>query len=259
MSGKKKDEKRFQFGPFEQIIFVLLVMGFALSKAKSSSSSSSSSSSRSSSSSSKPDFSSDVRAGAMSSSSSSKRVGDPTPKHVSGGSSRDDPSSTSFRKNYFLTMQGPGRPALVPFQDGLRPKAGEAADATDMMTPPIDKDKLKASVKNPWIREMFEKDIQLLKIAKQSKEEEERYSKVTNMLQTMLGFLLCAVDMRLGAVSLVFFLWRHYTKLHDDAMSNEKDEVKRMKKDLEKQLAEAKKSGMSSSERQGLQMALERL
>lgn len=26
-----------------------------------------------------------------------------------------------------MTMQGPGRPALVPFQAGLRPKAGEAA------------------------------------------------------------------------------------------------------------------------------------
>jgi hypothetical protein len=59
---------------------------------------------------------------------SSSNVGNPAPKQVSGkgGDPRKDPSSTSFRKNYFLTMQGPGRPALVPFQDGLRPKKGEA-------------------------------------------------------------------------------------------------------------------------------------
>ena len=71
--------------------------------------------------------SSDVRAKGMPSSSS--KHGDPAPKLVSGGSGIDpkkDPSSMSFKKNYFLTMQGPGRPALVPFQDGLRPKAGEA-------------------------------------------------------------------------------------------------------------------------------------
>lgn len=60
---------------------------------------------------------------------SSSKYGDPAPKHVSGGSGidpRKDPSNNAFKKNYFLTMQGPGRPALVPFQDGLRPKAGEA-------------------------------------------------------------------------------------------------------------------------------------
>lgn len=81
----------------------------------------------SSSSSSKPLSSSDIRSKGMPSAGS--RVGDPAPKHVSGGSGidpRKDPSSNAFKKNYFLTMQGPGRPALVPFQDGLRPKAGEA-------------------------------------------------------------------------------------------------------------------------------------
>jgi hypothetical protein len=92
----------------------------ALAKAASKSSSSSSSSS-------KPMSSSDVRAKGAPSSSS--KTGDPAPKHVSGGSGidpRKDPSSSMYKKNYFLTMQGPGRPALVPFQDGLRPKAGEA-------------------------------------------------------------------------------------------------------------------------------------
>ena len=80
-----------------------------------------------SSSSSKPMTSSDVRSKGMPSSSS--KTGDPAPKHLSGGiglDPRKDPSSNAFKKNYFLTMQGPGRPALVPFQDGLRPKAGEA-------------------------------------------------------------------------------------------------------------------------------------
>lgn len=80
--------------------------------------------SSSSSSSSKTLSSSDVRSGGMPSSSKS---GNPGPKQVSGSGLdlRKDPSSNAFRKNYFMTMQGPGRPALVPFQDGLRPKKGE--------------------------------------------------------------------------------------------------------------------------------------
>lgn len=45
-------------------------------------------------------------------------------------------------------------------------------DAKDLMAPPIDKDKLKASLKNPWQAEMLEKDIELLKIAKKQKAEE---------------------------------------------------------------------------------------
>ncbi|WVQ66855.1 uncharacterized protein L199_005046 [Kwoniella botswanensis] len=285
MADKKKDsKKKFTFGPFEQALLVLVVLGFAyigyhiltrqeaaqdrakaLAKAKSSSSSSSSSRSSSSSSSQKPLSSSDIRAGGMpSSSSSSKRVGNPAPKQISGSSSKDDPSSLGFRKNYFLTMQGPGRPALVPFQDGLRPKKGDPAgtlctDAADLMAPPLDKDKLKATMKNPWATEMIEKDIQLLKIAKAQKEEEERYSKVANLLQTILGFLLCAVDMRLGILAIVFFLWRHFTKLHDESMSDEKDALEKEKKEISEKLREAKKAGMSSQEYAGLQMALERL
>lgn len=46
-------------------------------------------------------------------------------------------------------------------------------DAKDLMAPPIDKDKLKASLKNPWQAEMLEKDIELWKIAKKQKAEEE--------------------------------------------------------------------------------------
>lgn len=95
----------------------------ALDKAKPKSSNSSSSTG--SSKNKKPLSSSDVRDGKLAAP-SNKQVGDPTPKHVSG-LSKEDPSAQSFRKNYFLTMQGPGRPALVPFQDGLRPKKGEAA------------------------------------------------------------------------------------------------------------------------------------
>ncbi|WWD03784.1 hypothetical protein V865_001840 [Kwoniella europaea PYCC6329] len=255
MADKKKDnKKKFTFGPFEQALLVLVSKGTCESQIIISSSSSSRSSS--SSSSQKPLSSSDIRAGGMpSSSSSSKRVGNPAPKQISGSSSKDDPSSLGFRKNYFLTMQGPGRPALVPFQDGLRPKK----DAADLMAPPLDKDKLKATMKNPWATEMIEKDIQLLKIAKAQKEEEERYSKVANLLQTILGFLLCAVDMRLGILAIVFFLWRHFTKLHDESMSDEKDALDKEKKEISEKLREAKKAGMSSQEYAGLQMALERL
>lgn len=77
----------------------------------------------------KPLSSSDIRSKGMPSSSAAPKSGDPAPKKVSGGSSggsgKDNPSSTHFKKNFFLTMQGPGRPALVPFQDGLRPKDGD--------------------------------------------------------------------------------------------------------------------------------------
>ncbi|WVQ84579.1 hypothetical protein IAT38_006733 [Cryptococcus sp. DSM 104549] len=323
MAGKKDDKKKpkFTFGPMEQALLVLLVMGFAqhpsfpyspfavnpdgsqttlpflsppfmmlisiaylgyhiltrqeaardrakaLAKVKPSSSSKSSSSS--SSNDKKPLSSSDIRSGGMPAP-TNKRVGDPTPKHFSGSSSsKDEPSSTSFRKNYFLTMQGPGRPALVPFQDGLRPKKGEAAgtmwwdnvpdDAKDLMAPPVDKDKLKATMKNPWQAEMLEKDIQLLKIAKRQKAEEERYAKVANLLQTMLGFLLCAADMRLGVVLIVFFLWKHFTALHDASLSDEKDAIEAEKKEIAEKLKEAKKAGMNSQEYAGLQMALDRL
>ncbi|WWC64727.1 uncharacterized protein I303_107338 [Kwoniella dejecticola CBS 10117] len=245
MAEKKKDEKAkkgFTFGPFEQALLVLIVLGFAardrakaLSKVKSSSSSSKSSSSSgsspSSSSSQKPLSSSDIRAGGMpSSSSSSKRVGNPAPKQVSG---KDDPSSTSFRKNYFLTMQGPGRPALVPFQDGLRPKKGDPAGTLWWDNVPD------ATMKNPWAGEMIEKDIQLLKIAKRQKEEEE-------------GQLMIEV-------AIVFFLWRHFTKLHDESLSDEKDAIEKEKKEIMEKLREARKAGMNSQEYAGLQMALDRL
>ncbi|WVQ77470.1 hypothetical protein IAR50_007156 [Cryptococcus sp. DSM 104548] len=309
--AKKEEKKRLlTFGPFEQVLLALVLMGFdgsptlsplpflsppfimmiiivylgyyilkrqeaerdrlkalakaAKPKALSSSSSSSSSSFK------KPLSSSDVRDGKLAAP-TNKKVGDPTPKHVSGSSSssKDDPSSTSFRKNYFLTMQGPGRPALVPFQDGLRPKKGEAAgtmwwdntpdDAKDLMAPPLDKDKLKATMKNPYQLEMLEKDIQLLKIAKRQKEEEARYAKVASLLQTMLGFLVCAADMRLGMGLMMFFLWRHFTGLHEGQMKSEEDEIEKEKKELDTKIKEAKKAGMSTMEVMGLQTALERL
>ena len=66
------------------------------------------------------------------------------------------------------------------------------------MAPPLDPDKMKAMMKNPWTSEMIKKDIELLKLAKRQKDEEVRFQKVGNMLQTLLGLLLCLVDMRLG-------------------------------------------------------------
>ncbi|KAK4684766.1 hypothetical protein P7C73_g5404, partial [Tremellales sp. Uapishka_1] len=334
MSEKKKEEPRFRFGPFEQALTVLVVMGFAsnpsltsynpfsphyspsrsqygvpggaitniplftppmiilvliayigyhllarqaakrdhqkaLSKSKSSSSSSRSSSSKPSSA---PLTSTDIRSAGMPSSSSSKSTGDPAPKQVSGKSAIDpkkDPSSSAFRKNYFLTMQGPGRPALVPFQDGLRPAKGDAEgtmwwnnipdDAKDLMAPPIDPAKQKEMMKNPWKADMVGKDIELLKLKKQQKEEEERFEKVASLLQTILGFLLCAVDMRLGVVAIVFFLWKHFSNLQAKDLADDKDAIENEKKELTKQISEAKKAGASSSEIQRLQQEISRL
>ncbi|RSH91363.1 hypothetical protein EHS25_009662 [Saitozyma podzolica] len=297
-----KPKEAFKFGPFEQALAVVVVMGLAanpsipysflsasgtlngfpllspplvmlvliayigyhilarqegarerdkaLAKADTKSSSSSSSSS-----SSKPLSSSDVRSGGLPASSKS---GNPAPKQVSGSGldPRKDPSSNAFRKNYFLTMQGPGRPALVPFQDGLRPKAGQAEgtmwwdnvpeDATDLMAPRLEADKLKAMMKNPWAAEMLQKEVELLKLAKKQKEEEGRYEKVANMLQTLLGLLLCLVDMRLGMLAFVFFLWRHYTTAHARDMSDTKDAIETEKAELKKKISEAKKSSDSN-------------
>lgn len=102
----------------------------ALAKAAAKAAKSSSSSSGGGSSSSRSAMTSkDVRAGGMpssSSSSSASKTGHPGLKQVSK-SSKTDPSSNAFQGNYFMTMQGPGRPALVPFQAGLRPKEGEEA------------------------------------------------------------------------------------------------------------------------------------
>ncbi|WRT70106.1 uncharacterized protein IL334_007100 [Kwoniella shivajii] len=199
MADKKKDEKKkgFTIGPFEQALLILVVLGVALAKVSASSSRSSSSSS-SSSASKKPLSSSDVRSGGLPSSSSSKKVGDPTPRQVSGStSSKDDPSSSAFRKNYFLTMQGPGRPALVPFQDGLRPKKGDPAGTL-------------------W------------------------WDNVPD-------------------VAIVFFLWKHFTNLHDESLSDEKDAIEKEKKEIAEKLRDARKAGMPSQEYAGLQMALQRL
>lgn len=41
------------------------------------------------------------------------------------------------------------------------------------MAPPIDPDKIKALMKNPYAAEMLSNDIELLKLKKQRKEEEE--------------------------------------------------------------------------------------
>jgi hypothetical protein len=81
-------------------------------------------------------------------------------------------------------MQGPGRPALVPFQAGLRPKEGEEAgtmwwgnvpdDAKELMAPPVDAGTAKkmAGMTNPWAVEATRKDIELLKMEKDRREEE---------------------------------------------------------------------------------------
>lgn len=46
-------------------------------------------------------------------------------------------------------------------------------DAEQLMAPPIDPDKIKALMKNPYAAEMLSNDIELLKLKKQRKEEEE--------------------------------------------------------------------------------------
>ena len=81
-------------------------------------------------------------------------------------------------------MQGPGRPALVPFQSGLRPKEGEEAGtmwwdnvpehAKDLMAPAVTAEtgaKI-GKMTNPWAVAATMKDIELLKLEKERREEE---------------------------------------------------------------------------------------
>lgn len=101
----------------------------AKAKAKASAKSKSSSSSSSSTSTSqKPLTSKDVANGLPpSKTSSSVPLKGPTaPKAVSKTGTSTAVTQFGLQKHYFLTMQGPGRPALVPFQHGLKPKEGEA-------------------------------------------------------------------------------------------------------------------------------------
>ena len=104
-----------------------------------------------------------------------------------------------------------------------------------------------------------------------------RYEKVGNILQTMLGALLCAVDMRLGVggwtsrflpgasvlmsfiAAIVFFLYRHFTLLQAREVSNEKDAIEEEKKELGKRLSEAKKAGASRYQIQDISTQLSRM
>lgn len=112
-----------------------------------------------------------------------------------------------------------------------------------------------------------------------------RFEKVGNILQTLLGLLLCLVDMRLGIgksssvqssfsrkrnirtvlaltltpVAIVFFLWRHYTIQHERENDNAKEEREKEKKDISKKLSEAKKGGASRHEIAELQELMEDL
>ena len=153
----------------------------ALAKAKAKTSSSSSSATPSSRSAMTSD---QMRArGGMPSSSQTPRTGDPSPRQVSK-SSKTNPASNTFQGNYFLTMQGPGRPALVPFQAGLRPKEGEEAgtmwwdnvpeDAKDLMAPAVTAETgaKMGQMTNPWAVAATLKDIELLKLEKERREEE---------------------------------------------------------------------------------------
>lgn len=65
--------------------------------------------------------------------------------------------------------------------------------------------------------------------------------------------------MRLGICLLIFFLWRHFTSLHDADMAGEEDAIEMEKKEISGKIKDAKKAGMSSREVAGLQIALERL
>lgn len=130
-------------------------------------------------------------------------------------------------------------------------------DAKDLMAAPLPADQLKALMKNPWNEEMLKKDIELLKLTQQHKEEQERFEKVGNVLHALLSGLLSLVDVRLGLgefrlcyadiASFTFFLWRYFTAAHRKELDDEKDHIEKEKADLLKRIKEAMKAAPDSS------------
>ena len=68
-----------------------------------------------------------------------------------------------------------------------RPFESLISDAEGLMAPPLDPDKLKAMMKNPFAADMIGKDIELLKLKQRKKEEEECAIIGLEMLQLMTG------------------------------------------------------------------------
>lgn len=75
----------------------------------------------------------------------------------------------------------------------------------------------------------------------------------------MFGALLCAVDMRLGVAAIVFFLYRHFTLLHEKENDDEQQKLDDEKKDLMKRISEAKKAGADKMDIQKMQQTLMRM
>lgn len=94
-----------------------------------------------------------------------------------------------------------------------------------------------------------------------------------NILQTLLGLLLCLVDMRLGIgelpqcsaseclylVAIVFFLWRHYTIQHERENDGEKEARQKEIKEIQIKIKEAQVSGADPNAIYPLQMELRKL
>lgn len=75
----------------------------------------------------------------------------------------------------------------------------------------------------------------------------------------MFGGLLCAVDMRLGVAAIVFFLYRHFTLMHERENEDVQQKLDDEKKDLMKRISEAKKAGADKMDIQDMQQDLMRM
>ena len=68
----------------------------------------------------------------------------------------------------------------------------------------------------------------------------------------------CA-DLSSPSAAIIFFLWRHFTLLHNSDQFDDKQAIENEKKDLTKRLNEAKKAGADSLVIRQLQTELSRL
>ncbi|KAG7530550.1 hypothetical protein FFLO_04976 [Filobasidium floriforme] len=146
-------------------------------------------------------------------------------KDKSSKTSKDVRAATK-KTQYFLTMNGPGRPALVPFPRGFK-AADDSPDGTlwwnnvdnldikDMMVPQgppakSSREERKEKEASKHVQPPGTLSAEEIRARAPMEQEMERYEKVMVIMQCILALLLCFIDQRLGLGLLALFLFFHF-------------------------------------------------
>ncbi|KAI5455426.1 hypothetical protein NCC49_000236 [Naganishia albida] len=141
-------------------------------------------------------------------------------------STSKDVRAATKKTQYFLTMNGPGRPALVPFPRGFKAREG-APDGTlwwnnvanlkveDMMVQPAapaksSREERKEKEATKHVQPPGTISAEEITARLPMEREMERYERVMMIMQCILALLLCFIDQRLGLMLLAFFLFSHF-------------------------------------------------